>query len=99
RPTAEWSWLRSLRFLVRHVTRSFIEFAHGIQHKIGGRAQHGALRRCGPVRKLVDAFIAIPAVFQNVNYGFIAKQIAAFCVRDLSAIIEEYAVCLARVDM
>src|SRR5205085_11614997 len=88
-PGEEPSWLRSWGFLVRRVAGAFVDFAHGIKHQIGCRAQHRALRRGGAVNKFVDAFVSVDAALQNKDDGFVAKQSAAFGMRNFSAFIEE----------
>src|SRR5258708_8225476 len=74
-----------------------MKLADGIEHKIGRRAQHGALRGGGPISEFVDAFVAVSEALQNMNHGFIAEQIAALRVRDCSGVVEQHTVGLASV--
>jgi hypothetical protein len=83
---------------IRHVVRSFIKFAHGIEHQVGRGAQHGTLQRSCTVHKFVHAVAAMHAL-KNVNYRFVAKIVAAFRVSYFSRIKKHQGVNLSGIDV
>ena len=56
------------------------------------------LRRSGAVDKFVDALVSVDAVLQDVDDGFVAKQVATFGVGDFSCVEKEDSVGFAGVD-
>src|SRR5438067_1175631 len=57
------------------------------------------MRRCRAINKFVNTFVSVDAVLQDMDHGFVAKQRAAFGVRNVSAFVEENSIRLSRVDV
>ena len=92
---AHWA---SLFASCRNVTNGFVEFAHGIEHEIGGGAQHGALRRWRRRIQICRRPSRRDAALDNVDDGFVAEERAAFGVSDFAGIEEKDRVGFAGID-